>query len=221
MSSSQPTQHRLGEVMQQNNVALARAEQLGIDAATGESALEHREKERTVRHFFDAAWDQFSTNILMGKAAGDVELGHKTHRSAHSALEAYQWRLPPAGWQAEGSKGIWVPGHAFHFLWLEFLAKCTENGLVPVWQDAHDGVGIESWVVLRVEVDRSAVPTAQQVTVAGERATVTASAELDSDLNVRLKLNLGLMEASATLSAAAAEALGTALLARAKQARKA
>lgn len=142
---------KLGDRLQHNKEALEQAVVMGAVAAAHETERQRLANEQAVRHFFDAAWDKFSTNILAGRVAGAIELGNKTHRTAHSALDAYRWIIPKGGWRA-GGKGIWTAGHNFHYLWLEFLVKCTENGLIPAWSDASNGDGMDNWLVLTVDV---------------------------------------------------------------------
>lgn len=213
----------LGSVLQNNKATLVRAAELGVHAANTELAVKYREQERSVRHFFEAAWDKFSTDILAGRAVGDVELGNNTHRSAHSALNGYSWRIPKAGWQAKESVGIWNAGFPFHHIWLDFLAKCQSNGLVPMWHEAYDGGGRDNWLCLSVDVDTSVAPTPQALAeTSGISGTAhPAAIELTSDLAVSLKLSLGAVDVCAKLSVTEAEALGADLLARAKQAKAA
>lgn len=112
--------------------------------------------------------EQAGIKGIEAQAAADIEATRQARADIENWLEIIRIDLVD---QIERSKvplirvkdhkrKIWLQeakkGHAANFdLWSKFRTFWMKEGLEPVLEEAHDGIGVESWINLTVKV----VPT--------------------------------------------------------------
>ena len=108
---------------------------------------EEAEALAAVRAFFYHAKSHVIHSLTNGEIPTPVRLGYRWHNLASDALRLCYWNNPSA----------WVdkPAHRYYGVWLEFVAWAAENELRVSWEYCHDGVGIESWMVLHINPSES------------------------------------------------------------------
>ena len=127
----------LGEKLKQTLLELEQAKIKGIEAQAAVDMEAVRRARADIEHWLEHIKSDLVTQINLGR----VPL---------KKVKDYNRRT----WLQEASKGH----SSNHDLWDKFTQFWISEGLEPVLQDAHDGMGIESWINLTVKVTTTLTP---------------------------------------------------------------
>lgn len=122
---------KLGDKLKQTLDELEQAKIKGIEAQAAADMEALRRARADIEHWLEQTRLEFVTQINLGR----VPL---------KKVKEYNRRA----WLQEANNGQ----ASNHDLWNKFRQFWISEGLEPVLQDAHDGVGIESWINLTVKV---------------------------------------------------------------------
>lgn len=111
-----------------------------------------------VERFFEDAKALISLAISKGLLPPPIELGSSGNWSssavAHRALDGYSW----------AHKKILPSTQKYFPLWDAFAQWADSQDLMVCFEDAHDGVGVHSWLELRVSPNKLRLPFADEQT---------------------------------------------------------
>ena len=134
----------LGQQLQQSQQRAETDRLAELARATAEKSAAEQAALREVQAFFAHAKSQFTEQICAGDPKPKpIKLSYRKWPAVAAALSIYSWN--------EKEHGITKASSRYNPVWEAFRDWCTAEDLQPTWEYQHDGVGIESWWVLRVQ----------------------------------------------------------------------
>lgn len=105
-------------------------------------SIEARAALESVEGLFNRARSTFVDRINSGLEPGEVKIYSRTDQRACSAMATYSWNDP--------KRTIENSSHPYHFVWKDFVRWGVDNDVEPYLEYQHDGVGLESWHVIKL-----------------------------------------------------------------------
>lgn len=135
--------HSLGEILRLRQIAEQNDALLKLQREAEAQDAKALEDLRKVQAFFYQAKEAFSNAILQNQPMPRIVLGHGKNTEVYSLLQCYRWNDP--------RQVISQPTHPYHPVWEDFAKWAYVNDLKPSLVYEHDGVGIDSWHVLKID----------------------------------------------------------------------
>ncbi len=143
----------LGARLAQNDELRLRAKTDADAARRLPLTVQERQQFELVELFFRQVKESLSQAILEGKDSRCVyaQVGGSRHGSPlYRASTEMARALEPYRYDLAGMHSL-KPTGRFGSLWVEFQNWASSQGLAAAWQFEHDGMGMDSWFVLRLQ----------------------------------------------------------------------
>lgn len=148
----------LGETLAEN---IQREKQAATDkeaAAAQMRTEEERARFKVGEAFFEKAKKFFTDSITSAKPVKELymQVGGQRYstpgKDCNSEFNAiWSGYSSDAKRPERGPNSLYDP-KLFAALWVDFQTWCKEQGLEPYWETTHDGGGMESWWLLKIQV---------------------------------------------------------------------